>query len=514
MMGGADKRWQLLLVADNGRIIPFRRIRGIAIGLVFILVLLVAVCLLLGWQLTAERLRHHQTTAQLSAARQTAAQYKRDLELLSADLVLNEARMAKAGLPVPDREPPPLPETTETVALPAPPAAENTGAVSEPSDHAAMDEASAGESDAASTDGDVDASQPAAESQAASVAPPPPVETPPLPQAPLAVLAPQVRYDDGRKLLVARFRIENLNDDAKRAEGRCVVVLNTDGGGDQAFSLPQVVLVDGKPDGAAGKPFSIRHFLDVEIMRAAPADPSVFRKAVIHVFDNAGSPVLETILPLDLPAPPPPQPVQAPLPSPSVNRVEVETQAAAAAVSDFSLDVEADRRLTAKLRVKNVKSGPGALSGKCVIVLKGRDIDPDGWVTLPDVPLTAGRPDGSRGRTFRIVRFIVLTLRADAPADPSVFDTATVFVFDDDGNPLLSHDFPVDLPAPPSPRAARTVSTAKNEVRTSADAAAAEAGTAPAADVSVDAPAAAGDTSPSTGDLGESKKREDSRARY
>ena len=39
-----EKRWQLLLMADDGRIIPFKRIKGIAVTLVILLVLLGLVC--------------------------------------------------------------------------------------------------------------------------------------------------------------------------------------------------------------------------------------------------------------------------------------------------------------------------------------------------------------------------------------------------------------------------------------------------------------------------------------
>ena len=60
-MAKPEKRWQLLLVADDGRIIPFKRIKGIAVTLAILLVILGLVCAGLGWQLTAEKVRHRRT---------------------------------------------------------------------------------------------------------------------------------------------------------------------------------------------------------------------------------------------------------------------------------------------------------------------------------------------------------------------------------------------------------------------------------------------------------------------
>ena len=64
-MARPEKRWQLLLVADDGRIVPFRRIKGIAVTLAVLIVILALVCAGLGWKLTAEKVRHGNTREQL-----------------------------------------------------------------------------------------------------------------------------------------------------------------------------------------------------------------------------------------------------------------------------------------------------------------------------------------------------------------------------------------------------------------------------------------------------------------
>jgi hypothetical protein len=68
IMAKPEKRWQLLLVADDGRIIPFKRIKGMVMTLTVLLVLLVLICAGLAWQLTAEKVRHRRTADQLADA--------------------------------------------------------------------------------------------------------------------------------------------------------------------------------------------------------------------------------------------------------------------------------------------------------------------------------------------------------------------------------------------------------------------------------------------------------------
>ena len=487
-MTRADKRWQLLLVADNGRIIPFRHIKGIALTLIIALVLLALACAVLGWRLTAERLRYQKTVAKLSATQDEAARYKRKLELLSADLVLNEARMAKAGLPVPDREPPPKAGVGEPGDATAGAAAGDTATGPE-------DVATAEPADTKVTGPALpDASRP----ETAELATP----ATPAGEAPVAVENPEIRYDNRRRLLIARFRIENTGETAATVDGRCVVVLHKKADdADAWFSMPQVNLVDGKPDGQSGHPFKISRFMNIEIMRAAPADPSVYRTAMIHVFDGNGAQILKKTLDLDLPAPQ--HDGAAVKAAPASHRIAVE---------NFRLSADRNRRrLTASLRIKNAAVGSGPVAGRCVVVLKSDRVDPGQWAAIPAVPLDAGLPDGTRGRTFRISRFIDLTLRGTGPADPSVFDTAMVFVFDSSGNRMLEKSFPVDLPAPPAvspPDREAPAAAGENDVIPTP--AAVPAANTPAEDAATEKSAA----DPSPEDGAGTVKREDPRARF
>ena len=92
-MAKPEKRWQLLLVADDGRIIPFRRIKGIAVTLAILMVVLGLVCAGLGWQLTAEKVRHRRTLAQLTDANRQVVHYKSEHELITAELLDKASRL-------------------------------------------------------------------------------------------------------------------------------------------------------------------------------------------------------------------------------------------------------------------------------------------------------------------------------------------------------------------------------------------------------------------------------------
>ena len=92
-MATSEKRWQLLLVADDGRIIPFKRIKGLVVTLAILLVALGLICAGLGWQLTAEKVRHGRTQDQLADANHQLDRYKSENELITAELVLGSMIM-------------------------------------------------------------------------------------------------------------------------------------------------------------------------------------------------------------------------------------------------------------------------------------------------------------------------------------------------------------------------------------------------------------------------------------
>lgn len=304
-MAKPEKRWQLLLVADDGRIIPLKRIKAIAVTLLILLVLLGLVCAGLAWQLTAEKVRHHRTRAQLAEADQLVVHYKGEHELIAAELVLTEARMEKAGLSTPQpRKQTPQHDSTQAadgqsvsggskdaVETSAPPAASMDSAVADPA-----------------------ATQAAPKPAVKVMLRPTPDEAPaastPDPVQPVVELGDlEVKHDAGTQILWAQFRVKNTGPRSSPVEGRCVVVLKSEQMEPAAWlAMPDVNLVDGKPEGERGQAFRISRFKDMQIKARGQVDPSAFKTATVYVFDGSGAKILEKDFPVDLPAPRPAPP--------------------------------------------------------------------------------------------------------------------------------------------------------------------------------------------------------------
>ena len=441
-MAKPEKRWQLLLVADDGRIIPFKRIKGVAVTLVVLLALLGLICAGLGWQLTAEKVRHRRTHAELADANRQLDRYKNEHELITAELVLAEARMEKAGLTVVKRrERIPQQPDLNTAAN------ESTMDAPVDSDDQEATAASSSESTATNPDAASSSAQPTAE-MAPSEATDPSASNGNEPTVPPIVALGELalKHDTEKRTLSARFRIEKNDPQSSRVAGQCVVVLKSDRLAPSSWqAMPTLTLNDGIPDGTRGREFRIANYMTMEIMAPVVTDPSAFDTAVVYVFDPSGSKILEKAFPITLPGPQPePQTVATTAAQPAA---EPEQPAVALAAFKITHDA-ADRTLVARFRVKNAGSSTSPVGGRCVVVLKSTTLDPDRWLAMPGVDLVNGRPNGNRGQAFRIAHYRDMQIKARDVTDPSAFDTAAVFVFDTEGNAILETEFPVSFPAP------------------------------------------------------------------
>jgi len=296
-MAKPEKRWQLLLMADDGRIIPFKRIKGIAVTMVILMVLLGLLCAGLGWQLSVEKTAHQRTINRLAAANRQVAHYKREQEMTAAELVLAKARMEKAGLPVSRHQetPSPQPAGESGTDIGASAATDHNGPTQErPSEPADLNGSAAKAPPAPAATAP---SAPAAHAAAkVSVAKP---ATPPVELGDL-----EVRYNAAKKVLRAKLRVKNTGPRSSPVAGRCVVVLKSEHMAPRDWlTLPPVPLVGGKPDGKAGQSFRISNFIDLAIKAPGPKDPSAYKTASVYVFDTAGATKLEKDFPVDLPSP-------------------------------------------------------------------------------------------------------------------------------------------------------------------------------------------------------------------
>lgn len=313
-MARPEKRWQLLLVADDGRIIPFKRIKGIAVTLSILLVLLGLACAGLGWQLTVQKVRHHRVLDQLADAERQVRHYKSEHELITAELVLAEARMKKAGLLDHGRQErmPQHPPLTSVDAQTVPESAVDGGQKKAAPEIPVIP--------MASNQVSLPPAAPPAVADDRSVPETAPVETTPEQEPPAVALGDlEIKHDPGKRILLARFRVNNTGPRSSPVAGRCVVVLK-DGSKESGkwLAMPEVTLVNGKPDGVRGQAFRISRFRDMEIKAMGQKDPSSFKRATVYVFDASGATMVEKDFSIDIPAPAPAiEPVSRPAAQPN-----------------------------------------------------------------------------------------------------------------------------------------------------------------------------------------------------
>ncbi len=273
------------MVADDGRIIPFRHVKGIVLTLIISLVITVTICAGLLWLLTKEKMNHHQTREQLSAAKQAAARYKSDNEIATAELVLAEARLQKAGGAHSDRDDRARQEKTDD---------------HQPASVTAPDGSNQTLSTAATQFASVQANRPFLKPQ-----PPPSPEkadadTPPKPMTPAAAssavaLGKMVfNHDPDRGRVTVNFRISNTGLRSASVEGWCVVALKGDPNHANTWiGMPDGSLMNKKIDFKKGKNFKISNFIDMDMQVGVGPGPLSVTNATVYIFDDAGSILLE-----------------------------------------------------------------------------------------------------------------------------------------------------------------------------------------------------------------------------
>ncbi len=114
-------------------------------------------------------------------------------------------------------------------------------------------------------------------------------------------------------------------------------------------------------------------------------------------------------------------------------------------VASFSARRGGDRD-TLEIRYRLVVSGSGRrpLEGHVVVVLKGADPDPASWVSMPQVPLPRGRPDGTRrGYRFAIAHAKEFVQQMRLPAAFGPINEAVVYVFSADGQLLTARGYEI-----------------------------------------------------------------------
>jgi hypothetical protein len=158
----------------------------------------------------------------------------------------------------------------------------------------------------------------------------------------------------------------------------------------------------------------------------------------------------------------PTQPIQEKIaiekPKPPASTPEkAETVQWAADIRQFNVSYQvAKSLLKARFRIYNVSKPKNPLSGNVVVIFKKHDDAPIKWLPVPRVRLKAGTPEGKSGQAFKINNYRTMEFKAYGLKPPIAYDTASIFVFSDDGEMILNRDFGMKIKDQPPPKTPQT----------------------------------------------------------
>jgi len=252
-----DRRWTLMLVADDGRMRTLRWYKPLVVLLVLLLAAAVGSAGVLYWLYEGERRRTHQLEEALAAGRRP----------------VSEEPAGRSGVPSAD-----------------------SGSVKAPAGGVEPTEAS----------GPTETDPPPAAPEAAEI--PPPTNDPRPGPGPAAVLPePGVRIEDfrssvenGGESLKITFKILNIDEAENRVSGHVILVLKPDDVRRAHWvSLPSTPLIGGRPTGEEeGQGFAITNYKRMRFTLEDAGEPGRFTIATVHVFSDSGALMLEEDFPL------------------------------------------------------------------------------------------------------------------------------------------------------------------------------------------------------------------------
>lgn len=255
-----SRRWTLLVVADNGRVVPIRHAKGL---LTLLIVLLAGTALVAAGAVWCYRLKEERGVrlrAALGELRSQIDNLQQERDLLMARLAMAQTRLREAAA---DQAPP-----AETEAGPAP------------------------ESPAAEA--------PAAPEGAAAAG----VETPAAGQRAVTVEDFRLSREADSDKLRVQFKLINVAEGEEPVSGHTFVVLkNPDLPESRWLSLPRAPLTDGRPaDPGRGRYFAIARFNTVRFPAGGERQLGRLNRATVFVFDEDGALLLEKEFPVELPS--------------------------------------------------------------------------------------------------------------------------------------------------------------------------------------------------------------------
>jgi hypothetical protein len=352
-----DKRWDMLVLDEYGKIIPIRRFKGVAIGMAIGLVIALAGLVLVSWLYLRSQASQGALQDQINAAQDTIAALRHEKDIIMAKLVVTqteaEQKAASKGTPADPKAPakttpkaslvskasgasaksaakpveplkrapapakaaakqPPKPKAAPVSKKPAPadtrapavakapkPSASTAPTVKDKPSGALSQ--SRGKAAQPVTVVDVPGAdtkdQPAVTSDNAAPSKTPPADTITLSETPsikVDVEIVSVQHDPGESELKVRFKIKKILPPKGPVKGRTVFILKADQSDQGTWvTSPSVELVDGRPTGERGQRFSIVRFRVAEFKLEGQTTPQLFKTATVFVYTMEGDLLLE-----------------------------------------------------------------------------------------------------------------------------------------------------------------------------------------------------------------------------
>lgn len=139
-------------------------------------------------------------------------------------------------------------------------------------------------------------------------------------------------------------------------------------------------------------------------------------------------------------APKPKSPKPAPTPvtvEPSADLVMVE-------IDDLQLTrPKGSGNLSLEFKIRNVSPNPHRIEGRVIAILKGDDLLPNEWLTIPKVTLKDGRPTEKKGHRFAINNWRTMRMKTGYTGPLESYNLVEIFVYSSDGEVLLREVHPV-----------------------------------------------------------------------
>lgn len=104
---------------------------------------------------------------------------------------------------------------------------------------------------------------------------------------------------------------------------------------------------------------------------------------------------------------------------------------------------EGSGNLKLEFKLRNVSPKPNRIEGRVIAILKGDDLLPKKWLTIPRVKLQDGKPAEKKGYRFAINNWRTMRMRTGFKGPLERYNLAEIFVYASDGEVLLREVHPI-----------------------------------------------------------------------